>query len=97
MGPFQDGEPYHESFQTTAGWVLLIADIRIVGRTLEMHNILIEPIDAKSLSVGTAEMYAIRSKLFGQARQAGYTTLVIEGRRTSGANPGRAVWLRRNL
>ena len=92
---FNEGESYHETFQTPQGWILVMGEVHLQGNTVELLNFLIEPLEMPSLAVGPDRVYEIRRKVLDRVKQAGYAYLVIDGERISGANPKRLVRIRR--
>jgi len=92
---FRDTESYHETFPTPGGWILVMGEVSLRGDTVELSNFLIESLETKSVQIGPSSLYQIRRKILDRVQQAGYTYLVIDGERISGANPHRPVRIRR--
>lgn len=72
-----------------------MATLRLTSDTVQLDDLLIEPLQTKQLHVGPKAFFDIRRQLLDRVTAEGYTDLVLQGRRTSGANPGRPVQIRR--
>jgi len=89
--PFKSGDIIVREFATTKGTVEMAAETVINGRTLHLKDIAVYPRGAEAFELGTREVMTLRNQLAAQAREMGFDTLQITGKRLTGANPGKIV------
>ncbi len=92
---FFNGEEYHEIFSTSVGDVPVMGTLHLTRDTVKLCDVLIEPTGTRHLVVGPKALFDIRQQLLDRVSREGYTELVLEGQRTSGASPNRPVRIRR--
>lgn len=88
---FDDGGLYEYSFETSEGWVDVLAEIVVAGTTLELRDIAIYPRSATRLDVSPAELLRAARSALDEMSAAGFLELRVTGTRLSGASPGRRV------
>jgi hypothetical protein len=89
--PFKSGDIIVREFASSKGTIEMAAETVIDGRTLHLKDIAVYPRGAKAFELGTREIMALRDQLAAQAREMGFDTLRITGKRLTGANPGKLV------
>lgn len=94
---FLPGEVFWQTILTRSGWIVISARVQIDGPRLALTDFDWKPLHTKFLAIGVGESLAIRTLLLLRAKQEGYTTLVVDGTRTSGRNPNRPVRYERRL
>ena len=94
---FVDGWRYGELYATPKGFIVVEALVSVMGTTLRLSDLLVEPFEFPHLPIGPEMVFSIRRQLLLYAREEGYTTVDLVGYRTSGANPDRHFALRRHL
>ena len=88
VGASISGEILHE-IATSKGSVGILANATTKGTTLTLTDAAVYPMAAGKLTLGTKEAF-VALKQFGlQLKALGYTKLVIQGIRATGANPGK--------
>lgn len=74
--------------------VLFGSLVRVEGRVLRLREITILPLGASDFSrpadVGPAEVRSARRAIEADARRAGFSALILEGERVSGARAGKS-------
>ena len=77
---------------TSKGAVDMMAEAVVEGTKLTLKEIAVYPRDAEFLELGTKEVLKLlRGQLARKAKELGFETLRIQGKRYSGANPGKYV------
>jgi len=85
------GEILHE-VSTSKGAIGIMANATTNGTTLTLTDAAIYPMAAGSLTnkIGPKEMLSALKQMGAQLKEQGYMTLIIQGKRATGANPGKA-------
>jgi RHS repeat-associated protein len=86
------GEIMHE-VATAKGSIGILANATTKGTTLTLADAAVYPMAAGKLSLGTKEVLGALKQFGGQLKDQGYTQLIIQGVRATGANPGKKVEL----
>ena len=97
MPIFDDGKEIEYTFTTPSGKVATLAMVHIDGSTLELSGVLVYPFYGNRLNIGLRNMLAITRTIQELAKLEGFMRLLVVANRTSGATPGREVWLDRRL
>jgi RHS repeat-associated protein len=86
------GEVLRE-FSTSKGAVGILANASSEGTVLTLKDAAVYPMASAGLTnhVGPKQMLEALKQLGSEAKAAGYTQLVVEGTRVSGANPGKTA------
>jgi RHS repeat-associated protein len=86
------GEVLRE-FSTSKGAVGILANASSEGTVLTLKDAAVYPMSSGGLTnqVGPKQMIEALKQLGSEAKAAGYTQLVVEGTRVSGANPGKTA------
>ena len=94
---FVAGELFEHTFQTHAGEVGFLAEVRVIATTLWLKDIAVYPAQAGELQLGTKETRNCLNQIKKWALAAAFSELRITGERVSGASKGRAVRITRVL
>ena len=94
---FDDGGLYERSFETSAGWIDVLAEVRISGTRLELRDVAVYPRGAARLAVSSAELLRWARLALDEIAAAGFDDVHVTGTRLSGSSPGRRVDLVRRL
>jgi RHS repeat-associated protein len=86
------GEVLRE-FSTSKGAVGILASASSEGTVLTLKDAAVYPMASGALTnqVGPKQMLEALKQLGSEAKAAGYTQLIVEGTRVSGANPGKTA------
>jgi RHS repeat-associated protein len=82
---------FERTFATKAGEVGLLAQAETRGTTLILKDIAVYPNGASKVNVGLTTVRSALTSIQNEAAAKGYTSLVIQGVRYSGAAVGKAV------
>ncbi len=84
------GEVLRE-FNTSKGAVGILANASSKGTVLTLKDAAVYPMKSGALTnqIGNRQMLEALKQLGAEAKAAGYTKLIIEGKRATGANPGK--------
>jgi len=63
MTEFIHGQLFETTFKTTEGDVGFLAEVAIEGTTLHLMNVVMEPVNARKLQVGSRAVMSARSQL----------------------------------
>ena len=79
-------------FSTSQGSVGILANAKTEGTVLHLTDAAVYPMANGTLTnaVGNKQMLQALKQLGAQAKGMGYTQVIIEGTRLTGANPGRS-------
>ena len=88
---FDDGGLYERSFETSAGWIDVLAELRISGRRLELRDVAVYPRGATRLAVSNAELLRWARQALDEIAAAGFDEVHVTGTRLSGSSRGRRV------
>lgn len=79
-------------FSTSKGAVGILANASTEGTVLTLKDAAVYPMKSGTLAnqLGNKQVLEALKQLGSEAKEAGYTKLVIEGTRATGANPGKA-------
>ena len=92
------GELFEYRLETEVGAVEVLAEVRVDGTSLELHDIVVYPATDDALAVGAASLLAAaRSQLFSEFVLLGFQTLLVTGTGLTGSRPGRRVRIRIDL
>jgi hypothetical protein len=95
--PLRSGDLFYRAFQTSQGFVELLAEVDVDGATLHLKDIAVYPQGAMAVTVGVGEVIVCVRQLRDEARAQGFAELRLTGVRYSGARPGKSVDIRINL
>jgi hypothetical protein len=97
MSIFVDGELSSYSFQTSKGLLDVVAEVTIRGSKLELRDPAVYSGDGSRVQLGVRAVLELAREVEALAKLQGFTELRISGKRLTGANPGRTVWLERKI
>ncbi len=80
---------YDQIIETPLGEVVLMADLYVLGDTVELRELIFYPVGRDYLPLGTALVRSLYRQIEADLKSIGYKRIIITGHRTSGANPGR--------
>ncbi len=92
------GELFECRLETEVGAIEVLAEVRVDGTLIELHDIVVYPATDHALAVGAASLLsAARSQVFSEFVLLGFETLLVTGTRLTGSRPGRRVRVRIDL
>jgi len=94
---FVDGQLSQYAFPTHKGLLDVIAEVSISGSRLELRDSAVYSGDGKRVNLGVRTMLQIARQVEALAKLQGFETLLVTGKRLTGATPGRAVLVERKV
>ena len=95
---FIDGRDFDKTYETSLGPVGVLAEVEIDGSRLVLHAFSMYPIETdQRLHIGVRRTIEIFRSIRQDALEQGFTALVVDAKKLTGASPGRIVKVERRL